>query len=169
MFKNAREIPFAPGYFVDTDGEIYNSSGRQLTKTNSKSKNRGKSYRVKIKVEGIFKNVDVGTIMKKTFFKGLPPDYVLWHKNGMSSDFQLGNLEAISRSELCLRAGKNNGKKAVAKIDNEGNVIEFYASASEAARKNFFSKATMWLRCEGKIDQAMDSVQYVWAEDIEND
>lgn len=165
MFKNAREIPFAPGYFADTDGEIYNGRGRKL----AKYKGKYGTYSTKIKADGVFKSVDVGTIMKETFFKKLPPGYVLWHKNGMRSDFQLGNLEAISRTELCLRAGKNGGKRAVAKIDQAGNVAEIYRSAAEAARKNYYTTSTICKHCNGEIRRATDGCKYVWAEEIENE
>lgn len=165
MFENAKEIPFAPGYFADTDGEIYNKSGRKL----AIFKNQYGTSIVNLKADGVYKNVCVEKIMKKTFFSQFPPDYVLWHKNGIKSDFRLENLKPISCAEFLRRGGRNGAKKAVAKIDQAGNVIEVYSSATEAAEKNFFSRTTICFRCKGKINQTSDTFRYVWAEDIKND
>lgn len=164
MFKNAREIPFAPGYFVDTDGEIYNGRGRRL----SKYKGKCEIYSIKMMVGGVCRTINLKRIMKETFFD-LPPSYVLWHKNGIRSDFRLENLEPISRAEFCRRGGKNCTKIAVAKIDQAGNVIELYSSAAEAARKNYYTTSTICKHCNGEIRRATDGFKYVWAEEIENE
>lgn len=95
MFENAKEIPFAPGYFVDTDGEVYNGRGRRL----SKYKGKYGTYSTKIKADGVFKSVDVGTIMKETFFKKLPPGMFCGIKTVCVPIFSL----EISR----LSAGRN--------------------------------------------------------------
>lgn len=62
------------------------------------------------------------------------------HKNGDVGDNRLDNLALITRKELGHKSGgKNEGVRRILKIDQDGDIVQIYASAREAAKNEFMS------------------------------
>ena len=77
------------------------------------------------------------------------------HKNGLRHDYSAENLEICTQKEMAKRQN-GPGRRAVFKIDQDGNVLEVYRSVSEAARENHMDRGTVHRRCSGKIKRPFD-------------
>ncbi|MGN9098495.1 hypothetical protein [Flintibacter porci] len=89
-------------------------------------------------------------LMADAFMGGRRPGFGIVHKNGAKLDCSLRNLKFLSPEE-CGRLSCRARRRPVEKVDMEGNVVEIYASAREAARKNYISQNSIWARCNGKV------------------
>ena len=88
-----------------------------------------------------------------TAFRGIPPkDMCIHHKNGDVGDNRLDNLALITRKELGHKSGwKNEGVRRILKIDQDGDIVQIYASAREAAKNEFMSYQSVLDRCHGRV------------------
>lgn len=95
------------------------------------------------------------------------PGMCLKFKNGIKTDTCLGNLEWITKTDLGKKTGANSRRQPVIKIDQSGEVVGFYPSARDAARKNFMSYQTVMDRCNGKCKSkfAPDGYRYEWEDE----
>jgi len=111
----------------------------------------------------------VHKLMQRTFMKPPADGEVLYHKNGNKQDNWINNLAYIERSKLGEMTGGSSGRKAVVKLNVDGEVVDFYKSAREAARNNFMSNQTIVERCNGKVKSqlAPDGFIYRWDDDAE--
>lgn len=95
-------------------------------------------------------------------FLGPPPEgCVAMRKNGMITDNTARNLEWRPKSEArAMRTAVN--RKAVVKIDREGNVVAVYRCAYEAAADNWLHMAQVRRRClrACKRDDYIDGYTY---------
>lgn len=89
-------------------------------------------------------------LMADAFMGGRRPGYGIVHKNGSKLDCHLGNLKFLPLRE-CGKLSCRSRRKAVEKVDRSGRVVAIYASAREAAQKNFISQNSIWARCHGKV------------------
>lgn len=78
-----------------------------------------------------------------------PPGKVLTHRNGMRSDCAWCNLMWTTPREIGKRYG-GGGRRSVEKIDRDGNVVDLFSSAHEAAKKEYVSRKSIYLRCTGQ-------------------
>lgn len=78
------------------------------------------------------------------------PGYGIVHRNGAKLDCALENLKFMPLRE-CGRLSCRSRRRAVEKIDRNGQIVAIYASAREAARKNFISQNSIWARCNGRV------------------
>ena len=126
--------------------------------------NSAGNYIVRLTKNNKRKEYTIIGLMAKTFLGPAPKGYVPHHKNKMKTDNYIGNIEYISRRELGLIYGKSSGRRPVAQINNKGEVVNFYSSAGEAARKNHLSKTTVTERCNGQRKSlfAYDGFAYAW-------
>lgn len=110
------------------------------------------------------REVPAATLILKTFVGPCPSGMVPYHKNGIKMDNFLGNLGYISCRELGARTGGRSRSRAVFKVGTDGEAVEVYRSAREAARKNNMSYQTVVDRCNGKVKNpyALDGHTYVW-------
>lgn len=92
----------------------------------------------------------VHLLMRDVWMKGKRPNMVVYHKNGDIADSCLHNLEYIRREDLGKKVGGNATRQPVVKINKAGEVVAFYRSAREAARKNYMSYASVLDRCHNK-------------------
>lgn len=115
-------------------------------------------------------DVPVVWLMADAFMGGLRLGCNIVHKNGYKLDCSLRNLEVISKQESGKRYGGKNRRIAVAKVDMDGNVVEIYSSGREAARKNYLSQSSVWLRCKKKIAYPfdLDGFDYIYADEVVN-
>lgn len=102
-----------------------------------------------VRLQGMEKRVTIPVtrLMANAFMGGVPKGYGVFHKNRAKLDNELENLE-LRPLKSC---GGVTSNKPVLKIDRQGNVVEIYRSAKEAATKNHMSNSAMYERCEGRI------------------
>lgn len=74
--------------------------------------------------------------------------------------------QAAARGEQPLRPFRQNRRyrKAVLKINAQGEILARYASIHDAARANYMSDASVSARCDGKISKrwAEDGTTFIW-------
>ena len=102
--------------------------------------------------------------MAKTFLGKCPDGYVPYHKNGCKNDNYINNIAYISKKKLGKLVGAKAKRRPVAKIDNNGEIVDVYSSARQAARENYMSYQTVIDRCNGKCKSAFapDGYAYAW-------
>ena len=87
-------------------------------------------------------------IMVDTFLQR-PAGMIPYHLNGHVTDNYVGNIGFARREDLGRRTGHKSKSKKVAKLTPEGEIVEVYRSAREAARKNPYSYQAILDRCNG--------------------
>ncbi|MCD8366129.1 MAG: NUMOD4 motif-containing HNH endonuclease [Clostridiales bacterium] len=171
-----RDIPGYGGkYQVSRLGEIRRvyPSGKVRDMTpykkagcNGRKISRDRLY-VKLTIDGRSKDVPMLQIMTATFKGPVPAGYVPYHINGMVTDNRAENIGFIGRRELGQKTGHLAGKrKAVFKVNEQGEDVEVYRSAREAAKANYVSYQTVLDRCHGKVKNpyALDGYTYRFEE-----
>lgn len=83
------------------------------------------------------------------------PGQIYWHKNRCAQDCSARNLELISASEKGKRQN-GPGRRAVVKIDRDGNELEVYRSVTEAAKANHVDRGVVTARCLGEVQNPFD-------------
>lgn len=171
MINTWTNIPGYDGkYQADKEGNIQHvfTSGKTRLMTPYHKKMTG-SQRLVVKLtkDGKTKEEIVVNIMARTFLGPAPAGHVPYHKNGCQQDNYINNIGYISKKELGKLTGAMSGRKPVAKIDQNGDVVDVYSSAREAARKNYMSYQTVIDRCNGKCKSAFapDGYAYAWEDE----
>ena len=105
--------------------------------------------------------IPVVNLMADAFMGGKKPGECIIHKNGAKLDFELCNLQKVTFSQCGKFAGSNR-RKAVAKMNRSGEVLQIYPSAREAAQQNHLSQTAVWHRCNNKLKDpyALDGTTY---------
>lgn len=102
-------------------------------------------------VNGKRRNVAVVMLMANAFMGGKTPGMWIVHRNGLRTDNRLENLEAVTPAEGGKRYGSSGRRKPVVKIDRNGEVVENYRSAAEAAKKNHVARSSVSARCREEV------------------
>lgn len=104
------------------------------------------------------------SLVAVTFLGPSPANCVPYHINGCKSENNIRNIAYISRKELGKRTGAASRRQPVAKLNKDGEVVDVYSSAREAARQNFMSYQTVMDYCNGKRKGAFapDGFAYAW-------
>ena len=97
------------------------------------------------------RNVAVVVLMANAFMGGKTPGIWIVHRNGLRTDNRLENLETITPEECGKRYGSSGRRKPVVKIDRNGEVVETYRSAAEAAKKNHIGRSPVTARCRKEV------------------
>lgn len=171
-----RDIPGYDGaYQISRDGQVrtWRYRGEQflkepklLTQYLRKPKaNRRRSARRFVKLtdaEGHGKEIAVMRLMVEVWFGGYPPGKVAYHKNGDTRDFGVTNIGFATPRQLSVITGAKAGRRAVAKVNEAGEVVALYPSARKAAKANNMSYQAVIDRCHGKIKKpfALDGHTY---------
>lgn len=110
------------------------------------------------------KDVNVAQVVYLTHVGPIPEGYIVVHKNGLFTDNAANNLELMSRREVGVKYGVRAKKQSVVKISPDGEEVEIYFSAREAARRNYMSYQTVIDRCNGLVKKsaAPDGFDYAW-------
>lgn len=169
-----REWKAIPGYggkyeasFFGEVRRIYKTKPPKVLSQYEKTGNRKGSRKLYVKLtrDGeTGKEVNVAQVVYITHVGEIPKGFVVTHKNGSFTDNAANNLELLSKREVGKKYGVQSGKQSVVKISPEGEEVEIYYSAREAARRNYMSYQTIIDRCNGLVKKstAPDGFDYAW-------
>jgi hypothetical protein len=170
--QDYKPIPGYPGYWINakarilTEQQIY----RKNTWVHELKPIVKKGYNViRLTVDGVRKEVKVARLMALAFYGPIDGISVA-HKNRIKTDDLLHNLVLISKKELGVLTGGDSRRKIVIKKDNDGEVLAYYRSASEAAKKNFMNRQTVTDYCNKTLKRnhpAPDGYYYSWDTEAE--
>lgn len=168
-------IPGTNGkYEVSRDAVIrkINKNGtRTELKPCKKASGRYNGYVIRFTINGKRTEHKVANIVSLTYNGVTPKGYVIYHKNGCIQDDHAENIGFITRKKLAKRTARNNLRNEVVfKIDVDGNELEVYSSAREAAKKNYVSYQTVLDRCHHRVKNefALDGYSYRFSKELEN-
>ncbi len=168
MIETWTDIPGYNGaYQADQEGNIrhvFPSGKTRLMKPYRKKMTGSQRLVVKLTKNGKAKEEIVISVIARTFLGPVPTGCVPYHKNGCQTENHINNIAYISKKELGKLTGAMSNRKTVAKIDADGQIVEVYSSAREAARQNYMSYQTVIDRCNGKCKSAFapDGYAYAW-------
>ena len=94
--------------------------------------------------------VTLAALMEGRFLPVRKPGERYWHKSGSALDWSAKNIEVVTQAEFARRQ-RGPGRVPVVKVDRAGNVVEFYRSVQEAAKRNYMDSASVTNRCRGRI------------------
>lgn len=161
-----KDIPgFRGKYQASVGGRVrrtYKTRGpKELCRFTRKGK---QTLWVKLSLDGKSRDVKAAHLVWLTFRGPIPEGLAVRHKNGDLQDDHVNNLALIDRKTLGRMTGAKSRRRPVAKKTTWGQVVEFYASAREAARRNFMSYQTVMDLCDGKVKRgkAPDGFVYQW-------
>lgn len=108
---DAKAVPFAPGYFVDTSGTVYEARGERLVALRANAHKDTRYPRVNLRIGGSVRRVRVHRIMAATFLGPAPsPSHSVRHLNDCKTDNRLENLAWGTAGEN-LADARLNGKR----------------------------------------------------------
>lgn len=115
-----------------------------------------------------WRRVQISKLVADAFMGGTPAGMLRVHKNGMLTDNAVENIIFMTREQAATRHRPGNSRPVV-KIDEDGEVVAFYSSQSEAARENYMTQQTISKRCHGLIEnpRRLDGYDYIFEENLE--
>ena len=166
-----RDIPGYGGkYRASREGKaqrVYPSGHvRDMTPYKKSRTARGRLF-VKLTINGKPREVPMLKVMVETWHTARDKSLVPYHKNGIVADNHADNIGFATREELGRMTGHmTSRKKAVIKISKDGEGVEIYRSAREAAKANHMSYQAVLDRCHGKVKKpfALDGHTYQFEE-----
>lgn len=156
MWKDIRG--FEGKYQISYCGEvrrIYGSGKTRLLKPYRKASEQGRKIARNRLMVGLIDEKGkkhcrwVHQLVAEHFLPPPKPGQVPYHINGVVTDNWASNIGYISRSELGKKTGHISKAQAVIKIDRNGELVDSYRSAREAAKACFMSYQTIIDRCNG--------------------
>ena len=160
-----KDIPGYDGkYQASVDGNVrrvYLSGKTKLMTPYRKSSVKAKKILrdrlfVKLTKDGVSKEVPMLSVMVSTYFGAVPEGKVPYHKNKIVTDNFVANIGFIDRVTLGKMTGAMARRRPVVKINRQGEIVDFYTSAREAARKNNMSYQTVLDRCNNKVKKPFE-------------
>ena len=143
-------IPGFPGYEICADAKIRKQTAKGY-KMMSVRVFRGHNI-VSLSRGGRQRTFRLRSLVGRTFLRPLRKGEVYTHKNGDTLDDVATNICIMNQSELSRRVGKRGTRRrAVEKVDEQGEVLDAYRSARQAADKNYISLMCVTNRCNGKM------------------
>lgn len=149
-----RDVPGTSGkYQVSRGGtvrRVYATGVRDLMQI--RIKRGGNNRYVRLMIDGQVKQWSVNKVVSMAWLGPAPPGMVSYHINGLQDDNRLDNIAYAYTTELGKRFGhRTSTRRAVLKIDREGNVVEIYRSARAAAIADYISRQAVLDRCYNKV------------------
>lgn len=105
--------------------------------------------------------VTLAALMEGRFLPVRKPGERYWHKSGSALDWSAKSIEVVSQAEFARRQG-GPGRKIVAKVDRNGDMVEIYRSIQAAARSNFMDAKSVTNRCLGRIKDPFAATGYTF-------
>lgn len=156
-----KEIPYAPGYEIDTQGVVYfNNKIKKRISHNGRNSNY-----VSFNIDGKRTQLNVGRVLADTFL-GQEPDMIPCYKDGDLDNVTLENIYWGTRGEFSrnlYQFRKTNGlvnddkrvktlmyrnSKPVYQLDRyTGEIVQSYASLKEAAAAMDVSASSIASAC----------------------
>lgn len=157
-----RVIPGYGGvYEASFDGRIRRVWEKALPKVLYQREKRGVMIVRLTDATGRRKEQRVHVLVARAWIGEKPAGMCVYHKNGVRTDNSADNLAYLTRSESGRRSGGMASRRAVLKLDVDGEVLAVYPSARAAARVEPFSYQSIMDRCNGKIKK-QGGFFYVW-------
>lgn len=159
-----KDVPGYGGkYRANPQGQVVRVYGSGKMKLMGQYLRRNR-FVVKLTAGGVSREIPAATAILLTFRGMCPAGMVPHHRNGIRSDNRLDNLEYIGRQELGRKTGHRSRSQPVLKVSENGEAVEAYRSAREAAKYNHMSYQAVMDRCNGKVEHpfALDGYSYVW-------
>ena len=142
-----KDIPGFSGYQASNEGRIRNKK----TKNILLPVERKKFLVVKVKKDGYKGNIyTVAKLVWKAFRGEVPKGMIVSHISVDMLDNNINNLTLITQADMNR---KRRNRKPIARIDKEGNIIE-YRSIKEAAKENYLERSSIGKALKGKIKTA---------------
>ena len=116
----------------------------------------GRRYCVNLVKDGKRIERTVSSIMAEVWLGGRPKGLVVYHKNGDVGDNSVENIVFVTPEKLGKLSGKNSSRKPVVMVDEYGEVLEVYPSATAAAKANYMDINSVLNRCKGRIKHQGD-------------
>lgn len=183
--ENWRDIPGYNGWYqISTEGRVRSykahGTGKRLDQPKElhprlRNTSHGPYLVVTLKPDAKTHRTHTMTrLMAETWLKNLPPDYIIYLKNGNPADVSLSNMVVgtkegqRARARAAFLAKKNKAyckKLPVVKIDLTLEVVDAYPSARQAAMDTTINRGTIQLYCNHKTKKSViapDGFIYAW-------
>ena len=142
-----KDIPGFSDYQASNEGRIRNKK----TKNILLPAERKKSLVVNVKKDGSRANAyTISSLVWKAFKGEVPKGMKISHISVDINDNNINNLALVTQADMNR---KRRNRKPVARIDKEGNIIE-YRSIKEAAKENYLGCSSVGKALKGKIKTA---------------
>ena len=133
-------------YYITDEGEVF-----RRYKNHDRKLKQSKRGQVSLYHNNKKTCVSITTLIKTHIYGITDPNIYVYHKNGMTSDFNPQNLLFMTNAEWCKRYGSRPNYKAVAKLcRTTKEVLDVYPSMLEAAREHGVTTQTMYNWCKGR-------------------
>jgi NUMOD4 motif-containing protein/HNH endonuclease/NUMOD1 domain-containing protein len=173
IFRYADESPFKissdsvedwkiiedfPNYKISTKGQIYSIVKSIILKP---LKHTHGYYMVNLRRNGKPHYCLIHILVAKAYIPNPHDHPFVNHKDGNKENYDVGNLEWVSRSQNSQHAhdtGLIKTKKAIVQYDMNGNVVNEFSSAANAERKTGIEAALIRAACRNR----MSAMGFMW-------
>ena len=161
------DIPGFDGrYYIRIDGTVWQRRKSKDTRMQGHRRRRKREYKLTTP-EGRTICKSASAILRETYFRGLPQNMRLLHKDGLESNWAYWNLQPMTQSEIGKKYHRSVDARCVLKIDPAtGEVVQIFRSAREAGRAVFCSRQTIADACNHRSKRnpgiAPDGYRYCW-------
>ena len=142
------DVPgFGGRYYIRIDGTVWRRRKSKDTRMRGVRRGRNREYKLTTP-EGRTICKTASAIMRETYFRGLPQNMRLVHKDGLESNWAYWNLQPMTLSEMGKKHNRGIDARCVLKIDPAtGEVVQIFQSAREAGRAAFCCGQTIADAC----------------------
>ena len=144
------------GYYADQSGSIYKYDGKRL-KAKKLWLRRDKNL-VLVKLNN--KVMNAARIIYQAFNGPLPDDMYIDYHDGNKHNIKLSNLKVISKRVYGKKTGYKANSRAIAHLDEFGNVIQTFRSSRAAAKNLYISYQTVLDYCKHKVRNPMYNLRF---------
>lgn len=158
------DIPGYNGkYQINAEGQIRSMFGKTPKMKRCKP-NPGKYNCVTVQMtrpDGVARHEKVLQLMVRTFYPDYDRRLKPYHIDGNNMNNRLENIGFATQSDIGKRFGGAR-RRAVCKVDQEGNVLETYRSVADTVRKNPFSGNNVLRRLKNRTKNPFAETGYTF-------
>lgn len=161
------DIPgFGERYYIRIDGTVWRRWKSKDVQLHGVRHGRNRDYKLTTP-EGRSICKPASAIMRATYFKGLPSNMRLAHKDGLESNWAYWNLQPVTVQQLGKMSHGSMDARRILKVDPEtGEVVRIFRSSRAAAAVAYCSYQTILDACNRKNKKqpgiAPDGYRYSW-------